>query len=260
MTYKDFIIETNINKNKHCLFVSPHLDDAIFSAGGIMYELNKSGNKITVLNVFTKVPTTKPSLSANAFIKQCGYKSANELYAQRAIEDNDALKQVGANIINANFTEALWREKSKSSKLGEFIPEFNLIYPTYRWHIKRGEVKTEDKNTINELSMLITNLDNNEHFDIIFAPAGVGNHIDHLVVKKAVEEIKNKNVIFWEDYPYALKEDSFDFDKKHFKKYEVKIDWETKLGLIKFYNSQFNAVFAENQPKERPETFLSKKV
>ncbi len=238
-------------KNKsHCAFVSPHFDDAVFSAGGLINKLVEGGCKVTIINVFTQTPHKYNTLSAKAYLKQCGYEIAGELYKARTEEDRKVLTNMGCNIINLGFIEALWRQKQSSGflyELGKILPEINSLYPTYRLHIIKGNIHKKDKLLIEIIADRIGFLTNTYQFDTIFAPIGIGNHIDHIVVNEAIKTLKTES-IFWEDFPYSVNSQAKVSD---YKSEEVLPDWNKKLHLMKMYESQFDAIFKQIPPSKQ---------
>jgi hypothetical protein len=41
---------------------------------------------------------------------------------------------------------------------------------------------------------------------ILVSPLSIGNHIDHRIVRAAVDRLPHKNILFYKDYPYHVKE------------------------------------------------------
>ena len=251
MAKREILVETIIKDKLSCAFISPHFDDAVFSCGGLI-SLLAGKTKLTVINVFTEAGA-KNSLSAKAYLAQCKTKNAIELYKLRREEDQKILKSLKITVISLGMTEALWRQKKHKNLLDKLIPEFGLIYPTYRWHIKSGKISSEDNTVYKEIVEKLRQLESSRKFDLIFAPYGIGGHIDHVLSKKAAKNLKGK-VIFWLDYPYLLNEEKVNLSKKSF---IIKPDWKKKKSLMKKYKTQYNAVFSKNELKEIDEVYLA---
>ncbi|MCH7641145.1 PIG-L family deacetylase, partial [Patescibacteria group bacterium] len=138
------IVKDIIKNKRTCYFISPHLDDAAFSAGGLISYLAKR-TKVVVITAFTRAGRDKHSLSALSYVNQCGYKK-NEIgrfFSARRKEDKELFESLGVKVMHLGFLDALWRKK-KSLNLIEkfstlFINEFRYIYPTYRLHISKGK-------------------------------------------------------------------------------------------------------------------------
>lgn len=231
-----------VKSKSKCVFVSPHFDDAVFSAGGVIQELVKNGVSVTVINIFTACGTTSNSLSAKVYLKQCGYDNARVLYKDREIEDASTFKTLKIKHINLGFTDALWRTKPMNLFMkyaSQIIPELGLIYPTYRWHISTGKVSNYDIDTVNSIVGKINSIKEFSESKYVFAPIGIGNHVDHLVTNKVIKKYKsNKKILLWGDYPYVLKHD---IKKERLLNFAP--DWFKKEILLRKYTSQFKAIF-----------------
>lgn len=229
-----------INSNTNFIFISPHLDDAIFSCGGLIDILYKKGKNISIVNIFTKASKKPYTISIKKFLHSCGYSDADKLYKDRIKEDKAVAKLVNAKVLNLNFTDALWRRKDSNWP----IPEFNYVYPIFRLSIARGLISRYDTSLIKEIENKLLNLINENKKTVILCPSGIGNHTDHLITRNIVNKIF-KNVIFWEDYPYS-KTNTVD---KHFltnNNVEAKLfkfKATDKDRLVNAYKSQLNAIF-----------------
>lgn len=190
-------------------FISPHLDDAILSAGGLIFDL-KDNNKVKIITVFTK---------------------GNKLFLKRKEEDISVCKYLGIDYLHLGFADALWRNSYDSIE-DVFSKQINST---------KEEVDLE-KIIIKKLKKIIKNAKNTT----IFAPLSIGNHIDHRIVNKICRE-NFINVIYWEDYPYNLKS-SFSEElvkKNSLLNFEFSKNLFIKDKLIKFYKSQIPILFGD---------------
>lgn len=258
---------SNIVKNKTpCVFVSPHLDDAIFSAGGLIFEL-AGKTDVYVFTVFTEVISERTTLSAKNFLRLCGYKRAKDLFSARRTEDKNTLESMGVKSAHLGFEDAAWRKKIKAGKfrriLGKILPEFVSIYPFFKTGVVSGVISPHDeglKEKIKEKLVSETGEKIAGNF-VIFCPAGIGGHVDHLITREACEELYS-NLIFWSDYPYNIK--SPDAARKiesilrldGFIKSEINPDTEIKKKIILSYKTQSKSMF-DNDPVIVPETFYA---
>lgn len=217
------------------VFVSPHFDDAVFSAGGFMTELAKNGNKIIVVNVFTSCGDAKNSFSAKQYLRKCNYISAHELYKQRTVEDAAVLSMLGVKSINLGLVDALWRKKAAPKLKG--IAEIELLYPTYRIHVSRGKIHKDDASVqvvTSELKKIIAR----NKVNMVVGPRGIGNHVDHIVTREAILNTGFKNILFWDDYPYNIST-----NEKRTADIRIKPKWSEKRELMKCYKTQYEALF-----------------
>lgn len=199
----------NIAENKTpCVFISPHLDDAIFSAGGLILELSGK-TSVTIATLFTKAGAPPYTQSAKMHLRHSGYAvaSAEDLISMRKQEDLRVCKMAGVNFQHLGFTDAMWRKKSRISLIGKIFsnifPEINHLYPFYKFNVISGKPAKEDSATVNSIKDSLISLVGELGNVVIFCPIGVGNHVDHIIVRDVCAEIFPR-AIFWTDFPYHI--------------------------------------------------------
>ena len=169
------------------LFISPHLDDAVFSCGATIARLVESGSDVTVLTVFTgdvAFPT--------GFALECqtgkGLAPDADYMALRRQEDRAALKIMGvSSVIHWPFLEAPYRGYNSPPELFAGLREGDDV-----WRNIRRELEG------------LGSANGQLPFDCVFGPQGLGNHVDHLQVIRALGGFEN--VSWYRDTPYALRE------------------------------------------------------
>lgn len=250
------LIKSIIKDKKPCFFISPHLDDAGLSCGGLIRYLSDKTD-VTVVNVFTKADTGKSTLSARKSLKDSGFSDALEYYKARVTEDAKAYSGLPISLVSLGEIDALWRKRGHNSwliqQVSKFIPEAGHMYPTYRLHIARGVVTDED-------TLLMKRIEAKLHKIIpknacIFAPLGIGNHVDHLVVKYAVERAYKP--IYWTDQPYFIHEKVMSKEEnKHMKLVEFEADQAKKKAFLSHYKTQMDLLFPHAEIPVIREFFL----
>ena len=244
-------------KKPSYLFVSPHLDDAVLSCGGwISYLADKA--EVTVASVFTNAHNSPSSLSIRRFLKECGYNDSEKLFADRRMEDKLANNLMGVKTIHLGFLDGLYRLKPQTIPiLSDILPDSRFVYPIFSWQLKRGKVSNHDKQLIDEVGRRVKNLIGPR--TIIFAPAAVGYHLDHQIVRMACEQ-KFPETIFWSDFPYNVwnRQFSSDLIKRGYRKYEWRKNLEQKVELIKIYKTQVNLLFPDRNIPKVPEYYFAK--
>ena len=253
MNNLDNLIEEIIRKKRECIFISPHLDDAALSAGGLLSNLSRKV-RVEVVTVFTECGNNN-SLSAKAFLKQCNYRSGKVLFEKRSKEDFDAFNSIHAKTEHLGFKDALWRQKTKVSFINKFLekilPEFGLIYPTYRFHITKGSLSQQDEDTISSIAEKLKVIISKSKDPVIFCPIGVGNNVDHLVTKKSVEMISEP--IYWMDQPYDYRGQKSTSNGNY---YRYDFNKNQKIKLISFYKTQVPALFSKGKIPVLKEGFI----
>ena len=168
------------------LAVSPHLDDAVFSAGATLSAHARTGDKVTVLTCLTG-NVAQPQGFALACQLDKGLAADVDYMALRREEDRDACAAIGADALHWDFLEAPHRGyDSAPSLFGKQSSDDGLADALGR---KLAEHLRENR------------------YDRIYGPWGVGRHVDHILVRQALELVAS-DVVWWEDFPYALREDA----------------------------------------------------
>lgn len=173
------------------LFISPHLDDAAFSGGGTAARLAGLGWRVTLTTVFTQsVP--EPTGFALACQTDKGIPADVDYMALRRTEDALVCERLGA--------EALWLGHPEAPHRGYESPGelFTGVLPEDDVH----QAVRED------LDGVLRDLEP----ELVFAPQGLGGHVDHLQVIRAIREVSRKRpdtstrLLYYRDTPYAIRE------------------------------------------------------
>jgi LmbE family N-acetylglucosaminyl deacetylase len=242
-------------KKMNCVIISPHQDDALLSCAGLMSVLDGEVN-ITVVNVFTAADRKPYTLSAKKFLKVSGYTDASELYKEREEEDKKALSTFKISVINLGLSDALFRKKKNASFAGKLLPEFDHIYPTYRWHILKSLAKNDPAFQVLKKKLVSFNKTNT----IFFAPFGIGNHADHVIVRKVCEEI-HTNLVLYSDFPYNSRINKSEKSAFGAREFQLLPDLKRKCILLKMYKTQFQGLFPNGRvPKHNEVYYLPKEL
>jgi len=245
-----------IKKYEHAYFISPHYDDAILSAGNLLHALSKI-LPVSVVTVFTEIGMKPYTLSEKAFMRQCGYKDLKNLYVDRKNENAKILDQIGINRIDFGYVESLSRKSPHISDirkaLSSVIPEFNRLYPTYRFHSVSGKIASSDNETIGKIKSTLIDTDayyhtNHKNSRLLVCPLGIGGNVDHLIVRTACAG-SGLPVIYWTDFPYILKDkpDNKFLSDNNLTPLSYESDNTTKHEMIRQYTTQFMPLF-KNKP------------
>ena len=162
------------------LAVSPHLDDAVFSVGGLLARLADAGHQVTVVTCFTAT-VLDPTGFALACQTVKGIQPQVDYMALRRDEDRAALAVLGAEPVHLPLREAPHRGYDSPPALfaGE-RPGDDV------WREVADELARQDG-------------------DVWLAPQGLGSHIDHLQVVRAVAGL-GRPTAWWRDAPYVLRD------------------------------------------------------
>ncbi len=161
------------------LAVSPHLDDAVFSAGATLARLVDAGHEVTVLTCFTaSVPD--PAGFALACQTDKGLAPDVDYMALRRAEDRGATEVIGARPVHLPLREAPHRGYDSAPALFAGVRRDDVV-----WQDVLAALHPYDA-------------------DLWLGPQGLGSHVDHLQVVRAVAAL-GWPTLWWRDAPYALK-------------------------------------------------------
>ncbi|MCG5431784.1 PIG-L family deacetylase [Mycobacterium sp. MYCO198283] len=161
--------------------VSPHLDDAAFSAGGTLARHARLGDRVTVVTCFTG-NVEQPRGFALACQLDKGLGPDVDYMALRRAEDERAWAVIDADVEHLQFLEAPHRGYGGAPELfGDRLPGDDAV-----------------EHLVPVLSRLVATA------DLVLGPLGIGGHVDHLVVREALQRVvPDGRLLLWEDWPYS---------------------------------------------------------
>jgi LmbE family N-acetylglucosaminyl deacetylase len=175
------------NKEK-ILLISPHLDDAVFSAGAIAAELAAQGHEVHVLTCFTK-SVKNPTGFALACQLDKGLPAEIDYMELRRQEDQKACQLLSIIPHWEDLPEAPHRGYNSAKELFQDIKKQGIIADKLLEILEKWIDKIQPQ--------------------LIISPKGVGNHVDHQQVCNAIKLLKKKfsNITYlqWFDQPYLMR-------------------------------------------------------
>lgn len=197
-------IETSMRSSNPWLFLSPHLDDAVLSCGALVQSA-LGRREIKVVTVFTEASNPPHTHAAKSFMRQCAAVDADSLFSARRAEDRQVLANLGVKFVHLGAADALYRQRegwpSAIYNVSRLVPELVHRYPTYRFDIAYGRVSKGDATLIASLQATVRHLMAVTSAELVFAPIGVGRHVDHLITRSIGAEFPDQ-VVYYSDFPY----------------------------------------------------------
>jgi LmbE family N-acetylglucosaminyl deacetylase len=179
---------------RHALVVSPHLDDAVLSCGASIASLTEAGCHVTVVTVFTALPCRMPPPPlAQWFHARCGL--GDDAMKTRTHEDLAAVASLGAEAVRLGLEECIYRRAEDGTPVYGAELEIFTSSPL-------GETAVASN-----LERLLAGLPGWRAADLVLAPLGIGGHVDHRIVRAAVETAAGRagrTPLLYEDVPYLL--------------------------------------------------------
>ena len=166
-------------------------------------------------------------------------------------EDVKAQFSLGTRVVDLGLEDALFRRKKRKTFMGKFIPELDHVYPTYRWHILK-KIAAKDPAIVDLKRKLKTFAHKRA---IVFAPYGIGNHVDHMLTRNISKELFT-NVIFYSDFPYNIRLNNYGKTALGVQVFKIEPDILKKSKMLKLYKTQFSGLFPNNTVPEHKEIYF----
>jgi LmbE family N-acetylglucosaminyl deacetylase len=190
--------------------VSPHIDDAIFSIGGLISKLARRNEEISIHYVFTLSEWTNPEASSNP-VHNSGVETVT---AERKKEERSISSIVSYGINFFDFLDFPLRPKTDAS-------EIDMI-----------------KSIASRIRRIV------DRHEVVFFPVGI-THPDHVIVGIIGRTLFDEgyNVMFYEDLPYAARATAnHEYAQwllaHQFESQLERISIESKINLMNLYRSQ----------------------
>lgn len=172
------------------LAISPHLDDAAFSAGALLAARAAAGWEVTVATCFTG-NVARPQGFALACQLDKGLPAEVDYMALRRAEDLAACAALGATAVHLPFLEAPHRGYESAPAL--------------------FAARHADDDMVERLAPALGDLLEATRPDLVLGPLCLGDHVDHHVVREALARVAGATpLLLWEDWPYADRANAVD--------------------------------------------------
>jgi len=236
-----------INQNYRHIYLQPHFDDAALSCGGAIALQSLTGQRALVITVFGGAPPA--DLATSVFAGQTQQMmnlgvSAAEAVQQRRAEDEAALTPLGADVLWLDYLDAIYRGSPAYYQGNEAL--FGVVNP--------GDVSLDE-----ELSALFLNIHERAPLAAIYAPLGVGHHVDHQLCCSAADRLAQRklNVKFYEDFPYVAQAGALETRQRELgmvmepEMVEISVQLRQKEEAVAQYKSQVVQLFgSEDQMRQ----------
>ncbi len=171
------------------LYLSPHLDDAVLSCGGLIHRQAQRGERVIVLTICAgQAPSGPLSPFAEELHARWGLSAAEAVLARRE-EDRRAVQVLGAEAVHLDVPDCIYRRHPGSGQ---------PLYPTGAAIM--GALSPHDEALVQRLA---EDLPAHAGPGVeVYAPLGIGGHVDHQLARRAAES-SGLRLTFVEDYPYA---------------------------------------------------------
>jgi LmbE family N-acetylglucosaminyl deacetylase len=170
------------------IYISPHLDDAVLSAGGLIYEQTRAGMDVEIWTFMCGFPPTEElSPFAQVLHYQWGIPTASEVTTARRAEDVKAASIVGAKTVHFNFLDCIYRR----GKNGDWHYPSDVFVPP---HVDEKDLPARIAESISARL---------EPTDQLVCQFGLGSHVDHVLVRRAADLLQ-RPPLYDLDIPYLF--------------------------------------------------------
>lgn len=227
------------------VILSPHLDDAALSCGGLLHALR---DRVSTLVVSTCCATPRVQAADGSRKVQLRRGHVRPQYRRR--EDIAAMHSVNADFVHLSFPDGVYRRSPLTGK---------LIYRNERerWISPR----IEDMAHIEELYLVLRRLCLDLGEILLISPMGIGHHVDHQITAQVAMRLASHGVslLFYEDFPYVADpligrgdQDSPQAALERLnltpaKHFMLPVDVEGKMTLLRHYSSQVPVLFGDDE-------------
>jgi len=170
------------------IYFSPHLDDAVLSAGGLIHEQTQAGIPVEIWTFMAGFsPEHELTDLARTMHKIWGARSAAHSVRTRREEDKKAAAMLGAKPVHFDFVDAIYRRDLN----GEHLYTETVSGPP---HPAEADLPAQIAQTI--LAWV-------KPEDVLVCQLAIGGHVDHTTVRRAAEMLKLP-LVYDADIPYLL--------------------------------------------------------
>ena len=225
------------------IYLSPHLDDAVLSAGGRIRAQVDAGALVEIWTFMAGSPgdAELPEF-AQLMHHIWGFSSGSEALRVRRSEDLKAAAHVGATTVHFDFLDCIYRR----GRQGEALYS-DVTVP----------IQPDDADLPAQIAQAIAS--RLEPHDTVVCQLGIGKHVDHLIVRQGAEML-HRPLAFIADMPYVLNHpDELEPSVTGLQRQREPVS-ETELACwieaIECYASQVDSVFGSHEEmRERMHAF-----
>lgn len=227
------------------VILSPHLDDAALSCGGLLQALR--GVPTLVVTLCSGNP---PQLASADGRSKVPARRGHVSPRIRRAEDTAAMRALDAEFVHLSFPDAIYRRSAQTGK---------LIYLSARerW----AAPNADDAVHIEELYRLLRRLCLDLGPILLISPMGIGDHVDHQITARVAIRLaaSGASLLFYEDFPYVVHPGSGrgGGDGPHaalarlqlapLERLAVEVDVDAKMRLLRHYASQVPVLFGTDE-------------
>jgi LmbE family N-acetylglucosaminyl deacetylase len=215
------------------VYLSPHLDDAVFSCGGLIARQVADGDLVTVITICAGDP---PAGSLSEFAQSLQERWGETITSRRS-EDRMACGRLDASVHHLDIPDAIFRQAPN----GEFLytSEADIFGPLH---------PSEDALVTHLATILPEVIPADAR---VYSPQAIGGHVDHRLVRLAAEQI-DLPLDYYYDLPYAARGGELPSDMPFISGRRIKItlsgsEIDEWTAAVAAYRSQLSTFWANER-------------
>ncbi len=172
------------------VYLSPHLDDAAYSCGGLIWEQVQAGHQVSIWTICAG-PIPSQGLTPFAQELHARWKTGPEAVMTRQEEDRHASLRLGVESHYLDIPDCIYRYRHLPAGDQALIaaePDLTAAEP--------------EEDLISSLAEMLSQ--NLSIGTTIACPVALGSHIDHRLTRSAAES-SGLALCYYPDYPYVLR-------------------------------------------------------
>jgi LmbE family N-acetylglucosaminyl deacetylase len=170
------------------VYFSPHLDDAVFSCGGLIARQISADDVVQVVTVFAGDPPVG-ELTPFAYELHRRWGGEGSPMGLRRAEDLVACGRLGASVSHLGFVDAVYRRTKDGRSLH---PDSDSLF---------GPLAPDEEAAIDGIAEALRRSVAPEAE--VYLPLGVGSHVDHLMTRRAAERA-GRSDWYYREVPYVM--------------------------------------------------------
>lgn len=178
---------------KTWIFLSAHFDDAVLSAGGLIWELTRRGGRVEIWTVCAGDPPAGLPLPDYAKLLHGFWDIGDDVPRRRALEDAACCAVLGAAYRRYTVPDNIYRRHPATGEpvIRENEDQFQPLEPDEAYLIPPVA------------DFIVKNLPADCE---LAAPLAIGGHCDHVLTRRAAERT-DRPLWHYADYPYLVRSD-----------------------------------------------------
>jgi len=179
------------SEQRRYIYISPHLDDAVMSCGGLIWEQVHAGIPVDIWTVCAGyAPEGELSDLAKRIHISWKVTTAKQVIILRREEDYAAARILNVSVSHLDVPDAMYRK----NRFGRNIYPYNVICAPSPADLDLGVIE----NMAESISVNGLRPD-----DTLICQLSIGGHVDHRLVRMATERL-SRPVFYYIDIPYYL--------------------------------------------------------